>query len=203
MSIKRATEVVPLYQGDDMARLEELRVDATAARLRHEEAQRGPRRMGDDTAAAVEETRAAFDAFVDEAAERAEEVTVQALSRVAFRDLRLAHQPRPKSKVVEGEETEGLEDVDALFGVNVETFPDALLKYVDREDETDRTIVSPEFPTPAALKKWLDRELTEGQFDSLWQTAWRLNKQGASDPKALRFSPPTQTPSETSELPAP
>lgn len=202
--MKRATETVSLFQGDDLARLEELRVDAEGARLRVAElkARGGGRRVNTDLMEAKAEqaaAEAAFDAAVDEAGERADEVEILALGRGAFRELRLEHAARTTTKVVDGEENDIVVDEDRLFRVNTETFPDALLTYVDPEDPEERTILKPEFPTAAALKRWLNKELTEGQYDTLWQTAFALNSRGAIDPKAVRYgSPTTKTSVETS-----
>lgn len=203
--MKRATETVSLFQGDDLAHLEELRIDAEAARMRYEDAKRrGGARMGNAEVSQAktdaEAAEAAFDTFVDEAAERADEVEVLGLGRFAFRELRLEHPARTTTKVVDGDEHEVIKDEDYQFRVNTDTFPEALLLYVDPEDSGERTILKPEFPTVAALKRWLNKELTEGQYDTLWQTAFSLNSRGAIDPKAVRYgSPTTKTSSATSE----
>lgn len=196
----RATEVIPLYSGDDWATLEELRMDAVAADTRLEQAQKSPNRLGGnggDLKAAAEEAWRIHDEFVDEAAERAEEVVVQSLGRRAFRDLRLAHKPRTTSRLVEGEQTEIPVAEDGLYGINVETFPDALLSYISEDDHDERTILQPKFNGKAELQKWLDDELSEGQYDTIWTTAYGLNRRGALDLKELRSRPRIQTSSET------
>lgn len=186
--MSRATDTVLLYQGDDWTKLEDLRIEAEAARQRHAEAKKSPtRRGGDDTATPLADAEKAFDDFVDEAAERAQEVVVQSLGRKAFRDMRMDHKPRMTTRLIDGDETEIPIPEDALFRVNTDTFPDVLLTYVDATDPELRTIVKPEFNSKAELRAWLDEDLTEGQYDDIWRAAHALNAQGAPDLKALKY----------------
>lgn len=185
-----------LYDGDDMERLAELRREVSIAERFADEAEReaegATRRIGDDTAAAVTEAKAAvkakrdaYDAFVDEAAERAEEWEIHAIGHEDFRQLLRDHPPRKVPK--EGGEGEVTHSDDEFFDVNTETFPKALLGFVDPDDEDHRTVHAP-FGSVAALQKRL-RRLSAGEFDSLWVAAFSLNNGAIGDPKASVFSP--------------
>jgi hypothetical protein len=194
------TATVVIYQGDDLERLGELKreadmaerlaqADLDAARSR---ARGAPLRGGDPDPvaeaeaafeAAVAPTRDAYDAFLDEAVERAVEVEVQALGRKRFRALVEKHPARMVT--VEGKEV-AHEDDDG-FGVDTTTFPDALLTY---NTDGKRTIVAPEF-TAGALADFLDEEVSDGDYEKLWQTAYYLNRSPGPDPKATRYSAPS------------
>lgn len=193
MSIKPRTASLVIYQGDDLEQLAELRQAAEVARRRVKQAQGRSLRIGDD-APTAEAEESAYDEFVAEAAERAETLVVQAIGRKRFRDL-LAEHPARKVKVTDedGTREEAHED-DADFGVNVETFPDALLTYRDGDV---RTITAPEFPTAKACRDFLDNDLSDGDYESLWQTAYWLNRNPVVDPKATRYSTASPRSDET------
>lgn len=202
MSINRRTAEVVIYQGDDLATLTHLRNEADHAERRYlaaKERNRGPAlRVGDGEdleplEATLTDARAAFDAFVDEAAERAQMVRVQALGRVRFRDLRLEHPPRKVTEEVDGETRQIDHPDDVHYGVNTLTFGEKLLAYVDREDDEVRTIVEPVFSSDRDRRNFLDDELSDGDFEQLWTTAFFLNTSTGADPKALRFSAPPPT----------
>lgn len=186
----RAAEVV-IYQGDDLAHLAELRQAAeTAQRIvdRHRTAvEDGNARFGDAPSAEAE--KAAYDEFVAEAAERALTVEVRAIGRRRFRDLLEEHPPR-KVKVKrteDGREREVEEDHpdDASYGVNLVTFSEALLTYVD---DGVRTITAPEFGSRKAVQAFLDDDLSEGDFDTLFMTAYFLNRGSSGDPKGTVYN---------------
>lgn len=191
---------IPIYAGDDKAELVKLRTAVAVAESMYldalEESARAPRRAGDevgasDQKAALDAAKATYDAFVDEAAERATEVELRHLGRRRFRDLRLAHPPRTKTVVRDGEQVEETVAEDAPFGFNVETLPLALLAYVDPDDPEVRTIVRPR-KSARDLDEWLNDELSEGQFDDLWSAAYRDNVGGVGvDPKLSRYSAAT------------
>lgn len=192
------TATVVIYHGDDLERLGELRREADLAQRYADEAvaaARGrPRREGDESPGAEEHAeadakKAAYDAFLDVAAERAVEVEVQALGRRRFRALIEAHPPR----MVAGEEGETVHEDDAEFGVDTTAFPDALLTY---RADGKRTIVSPDL-TPGALSDFLDEEVSDGDYEKLWQTAYYLNRSPGPDPKATRYSAPSPSGSTT------
>jgi hypothetical protein len=195
------TATCVIYQGDDLERLGELRREADMAeRLAQEDldaarrsARGAPLRGGDADPvaeaeaafeAAIAPTRDAYDTFLDEAVERAVEVVVEALGRKRFRALVENH---PVRMVKDAEGKESPHEDDDAFGVDTSTFPDALLTYRDGDK---RTIVSPEF-TPGALADFLDEEVSDGDYEKLWQTAYYLNRSPGPDPKATRYSAPS------------
>lgn len=179
-TVSRRTASVTLYQGDDFERLTELRRAADAARHRSDEAEKhGLRRAGDDAAdpelaAAADQAEAEYDAFVDEAAERAIEIRFRALQGKAFRALMAAHPPRDDN------------ETDAEFDVNTATFPDELL------------VLSIEEPrhTPDERREFVD-DLADGDHERFWQAAYWMNRLPGGDPKATRFSSASQSSSVT------
>lgn len=182
---------IPIYEGDDFERMAELRREVEIAERKAEAdaLSRGERRMGDDEPAEpgyVTEARSAFDAFVDEAAERAETWVLEPIGHEEFRTLLAEHLPR-KVKGEDGKESDHPDD--EAFGVNSETFPKALLTYVDPEDEEIRTVAEPRLE-PAALRRRLKR-LAAGEYQSMWVVALMLNRQGIVDPKEAKYSPST------------
>lgn len=206
-TLKPRTATIPIYQGDDTERLSELRMAVAIAerqaeikRQQHESSQGGPRRMGDKPAtssadvqeadAAILAAQDAYDAFVDEAAERAVEVQVRAIGRRRFRELVAAHPPR---KVKNSEGKEVTHDDDAPYEVNVETFAPALLGFAEAGEEGVRTILAPAeaVKSAKALEDFLEDDLTDGDYDKVFQVAYWINRAPGSDPKELRFSPST------------
>ncbi len=201
---------IPIYHDDDFERMAELRMEVSiaerrvkAAREDAEESVGSNRREGDDEPDAVQEAKDAlhaaqevFNAFVDEAEPRAEMWVLKPIGHEDFRDLLVAHPPRKvKVKVkapteddpdreIEREETHPADG--EPFNVNTETFPKALLLFIDPDDDEHRTIVGPKFDTEAAFRKRVKR-LSKGQFESMWMTAFMANEGGAADPKLARF----------------
>ena len=96
------TSTVLLFQGDDLAKIAELRKAA--------EAEQSDTRLMGELSAAQE-----HDEFVKEAEARAVRVVLKALGRKQWRNLVAAHPPRPN---VEADES---------LGVNDETFGEALV----------------------------------------------------------------------------
>lgn len=210
--LKPRSATVVLYQGDDMDRLAELKRKVDLAERMLEQALADaadrPARVGDDAAENVVAAREAkaqseaeFDAFVDEAAERALSIEIHTIGREFFRDLVAAHPPRlvpkPVAPPADGEDAPAPEMVehedDAGWGVNAETFPVALLTFRKMDEEGDEpelvtTIAQPEFKTEAKVKRFVNRELSEGDFDRLWQAAYLLNRTPTQDPKAFVHS---------------
>lgn len=195
----REAEIV-IYQGDDLTRLAELRKSAEvarrAARRAADLAKASPLRVGDDVSSTEDEDEAlpeeaAYDAAVEEAAERAVVVRIRAIGRRRFRDLMAEHPPRKVMvKRGEGDEEREVEEAhpdDASFDVNTETFGPALLGFVDPDDEEIRTIAEPEF-SRKALAAFIDDEISEGDFESMWVGAYYLNRSPSADPKASRYS---------------
>lgn len=192
MSDRRFAEV-PIYKGSDLAKLAELDQAAKAAMRRAEQPIQDSR-FGDVPLSVVaQEAKDAYDAFVREAAERAEIVRVEALGRRQWRDLLDEHAPRRVTRLISGSQTEVVHEDDEDLGVNLKTFPDALLTFVDPLRPDMRTIVAPEFPTAAARLEWLD-ELSGGDFDRLFLTAFNLNGSLGGDPKETTYgSTPTSS----------
>lgn len=198
MSIKPRTASVVIYQGDDMERISELRLRAdTAERIRVEQEQAGNARYSEagEAAEAAKAARAAYDAFVGEAAERAVEVRVRAIGRGRFRDLLLEHPVRE----VDGENGKEPHPEDSVYDANILTLPDALLTFADGDV---RTIEAPEFSTRKACQDFLDNDLSAGDFEKVWMTAYWLNAAPGADPKESRYSLDAPSSSETSTSPA-
>lgn len=194
MPIKPRTATVLIYQGDDLERLAELRrVADTAERIRQEADRAGNARAGDTDESKAK--RDEYDAFVLEASERAESVSLQAIGRGRFRDLLREHPPR-KVKGEDGEETHPDDDT---YECNVETLPDALLTFVDGDV---RSITSPEFGTRKACSDFLNNDLSAGDFETLWVTAYWLNAAPGADPKSSTYSLDAQNTSETPTSPS-
>lgn len=214
-TIKPRTTSIVIYQGDDMATLAELRRAAENAQTFADRAESeleaarevaaADLRAGDSIEDAIDardkaeaeakERQDEYDAFLDEAAERAVTVVLHAIGRKRFRDLMSEHAPR-KVKVKDDPEVEGGEPVerevdhpdDAGYGVNTETFPMALLTFIDGESPEVRTIVEPEFSSVKAVRDFLDNDLAEGDFPGMWAAAYYLNRMPSADPKASRYS---------------
>lgn len=177
--LKPRTATVPIYQGDDLERLADLHREAEIAERRAQEAARSPLRGGDEIPSAADE-RAAYDAFVDEAAERAVIVELTAIGKRKWRDLLAAHPARKHT--VDGKE-ETVED-DAFYEVNAETFPQALLTF-SRDGVS--TVTGPRVPA-SEFREFLENEVSDGDFERLWSTAYWLNRAPGADPKDSKFS---------------
>lgn len=172
-----------IYDGDDMERLADLRREVEIAKRQAEQESGVPLREGDDLPAVAErQAEAAYESFVDEAAERAEAWELHAIGHEAFRELLREHPPRKVVESVDGKDVEVTHPDDAGWDVNTETFPKALLTFVDPDDEDHRTVAAP-FESAGTLQKRL-RRLSSGEFDSLWAAALMMNSAGIVDPKA-------------------
>lgn len=193
MSDRRTTEVL-IYGGGDLQRLSELRQAADVADRLHQQAVKAGTARGDG---GVVTAKAEHDAFVAEAAERAQIVKLRALGRKQWRALLDEHPPRRVSRLIDGSQTEVIHDDDEELGVNTATFSEALLTYVDPVRDDMRTIVEPEFPTKSALTDWLD-DLAGGDFDKLFISAYYLNGSVGYDPKETVYSPTSPTSAATS-----
>lgn len=170
MSIPTITQQpakVVIYQGDDRARLDELEQAVEAARTTPVVA----RTLGEQPPEL--EAIEAYNAFLAEAEERAVVVLLRPLGRKKWRALVAAHPPRPGN------------DDDKRFGVNDETFGDALVA---------ACLASPTFDSDAEMDVFLD-SLTSVQFDLLYAKAFTLNRTPPTDPKAL--SAPSRTSAAT------
>ncbi|WP_181312463.1 hypothetical protein [Nocardioides campestrisoli] len=223
------TEVVHLYQDDDLHRIQELgeRLTSnvtrlTAAKARQERAvaaaESAPRTIADDIAdedptadadtsveAAERDLREAaeeHDQFVTEAAERAVKIRVQALTRKQWRSLVAAHPPRTVMKSETREDGEGNE-----VQVPVETI------HEDDEDLGFNTESMPDalvpasiapgqFDTPADRDAFIDA-LSDPDFSRIYSVAVALSTRGGRSPKAQASSLADRIIGEISSLPAP
>ena len=181
-TLKPRTATVVIYQGDDLERLGELKREAALAeRLAQDDldaarrsARGAPLRGGDPDPlveaeaafeAAVKPTRDAYDAFLDEAVERAVEVEVQALGRKRFRALVEVHPPR---MVKDSEGKDVPHEDDDGFGVDTATFPDALLTYREGDKADHRGAgVHPRRAVGLPRRGGLRRRLREAVADGL------------------------------------
>jgi hypothetical protein len=106
-----------------------------------------------------------------EAEEAGIAVTLQAIGRKGWRELKANHPPR----------TEGDADTikaDRLAGVNVATVEDDLVY---------ASVIKPEFSSRGAYDEWADA-LSEGEFQTILQKAWSLANVAQYDPKSLPAS---------------
>lgn len=184
-TIKRRTATIVIYQGDDLERLSELRREVSVTEGHFQDAVVRPRRGGDeDPRAAMRAAQRAFDAFVDEAAERAVEVHLQAMGRKPFRAL-LSEHPARQVEGADGKPVDHDDDVD--YGANTETMFEPLMA---------ASIIAPEFDSPAERQAFLD-DLSDGDSERLFATAFWLNRSPGGDPKEQRFSSSTRSSTET------
>lgn len=195
-------KTVPIYQDDDFEQLSELRLEVAVAereltQKRLESLMPAPlevARLGDppvnplaELEEQVAEKRAAVDAFIDQAADRADGWDLHHIGHEAWIDLVAAH-PERKITVGEGEEAKEVpHPTDEHYGVNTDTFGTALLLFVDPDDEDHRTIAKVGGRDRTAIRG-LVRRLSQGQLDTLWLTAWQLNTGAVVDPKLWRYS---------------
>jgi hypothetical protein len=179
-------KTIVIYEGDDFETLADLRNEVAIAERAAELAKGVPSRLGDAEPDAVQAARDAYDAFVDVAASRAEAWELHSIGHEAWRDLLGKHPARQVDGEKDGEKVD--HPADDGWGVNTETFGKALLLFVDTEDDEHRTVTKLGDAELATLPKRL-RRLSQGQFDTLWITAYTLNTGGVADPKASRYSP--------------
>lgn len=157
----RTAEII-LLQGDDQAELD--RLDAEVERLAPTKGKPSAARTADEVDPYTE-AKDARNAFAVKAEARGVKVILRALGRKTWRELVAKHQPR------EGHAA------DAAVGVNEETFPDVLVP---------ASIASPTFTSDVERDAFLD-SLYSIQFDELYFTAFRLNRQFGADPKDARL----------------
>lgn len=171
----RITHVV-LFQGDDFARIQDIRRDAAEA------LQTTPVRRVGDGLSDVDLKAAEHDAIVEEASERAITVTLQAMGRTQWRDLVLAHPARDGEK---GDEE---------LGFNVDELGDVLVA-----ESLTKPLSDPKFDSVAQADAWLD-ELSHADFQRLYSAAYVLNTD-AHVPKAGLASRLARIGDETSRSP--
>lgn len=165
------TRVIP--DGDYPTRLSDLYKAATLAADRELE---NPPKLLNGQLSPAEQLAAEHAALKAEAeadaAEKRRVITMRALGRAKWRELKAKHPAR----------TEGDEDTvkgDSRAGVNTAAVEDDLLY---------ASIVEPEFTSRGDFDEWLD-ELSEGEFRMLLLDAWRLVNVAQVDPKSLPSLP--------------
>lgn len=178
--LKPRTATVLIYQGDDMANLADLHREVEHAEAAAKAASKSPLREGDPIPSAQAE-RDAYNAAVDEAAERAIEVTLTAIGTKRWADLVAEHPAR----TVEVDGKPQTVVADQIHEVNTDTFPRALLTY----NRDGKRTLSIDGVSEADVAEFLDEEIAEGDFEKLWSTAYWLNRGTAADPKDSKFSP--------------
>jgi hypothetical protein len=201
-------KTIVIYEGDDFERLSTLRAEVGIAERQLSEAllvaSTAPARFGDDDPDEITALREslkaaqdAYDSFVDVAAERADEWVIESIGHEAWRDLLTAHParkvlanptapPNPgETVIVDTREVDHPDD--EAFGVNTEEFGKALLLFVDPDDDEHRTVTKAGDADLARLGTRV-RRLSQGQFDTLWMSAFYLNTGGVADPKLSRYS---------------
>lgn len=113
-----------------------------------------------------------YEALKAEAIEAGLQVTIEAVGRRAWRELKVKHPPR----------TEGDPDLvkaDRVAGVDLSTVDDDLVY---------ASLVEPKFTTRAAYDEWAD-SLSEGEFQTILRRAWELANIAQIDPKSLPALP--------------
>ena len=192
-AIKPRQAVVLIYQGDDIDRLADLRNAI-------ERAARGDallKRMGDESGS-LSEALHAYDAFLDEANERAVKITITALRGDAYRDLIAQHPPR---QPVKDESREVVEEWpgDEERGFNLDTVAEPLIfATLQRSAEVARA----NGEEPQEFDTGDVGELSNADFNRLFADIVGLNDGSGPDPKARLSSLLTQPSSETFASPA-
>lgn len=173
---------VPLFQGDDMRRVQEAFEAIEDAKRRYATLATVAKtatgnRLGDGDG--LEEARlevlrlaAEYDDLVNDAKTRAVAVVVEHLGRKQWRTLTVECPPR---EGVKGDENLGFDE---------EKMGDLLLMH-------EGTIVEPAFPSVAAKQAWLDKR-SDAQFELLFNAAYTVNRGSLPDPKANMLSTLTQ-----------
>ena len=178
----RRKAMVTIYRGDDLDKLQQLRTAVQDASPLDEDSPQ----LGDEVDphhAAAEE----YNSFLAEAKERAFKIRLEALSRLGWRSLVKVHPPRETTvKGKDGEESTEIHADDQAYGVNEDTFPDALVP---------ASVISVESSEPVDAQDFI-ADLSDADFYRLYAVAMMLNIQ-AADPKALPGSVRTPTSDET------
>lgn len=102
-------------------------------------------------------------------------ITLRALGRAKWRELKAAHPVRLEGDDVTAETAKE----DRLAGINTDSVEDDLVF---------ASIIEPKFTSRADYDEWVD-ELSEGEFQMLLRDAWSLVNIAQVDPKSL---PPSQ-----------
>lgn len=180
------TRTVHVYRGDYQSRLARLEAQIMKAARSSD----GETVMLDETPE-NERLRDEYEALAAEAADHRVELVVQALPRRISKALRAAHPPRMVGD-------DGVSDLqargDMIFGVNEETFKEALVRggtvEVDGQEVPYASVVSP------ALSPDDFDALSEGAFTTIYAAALDLTYGFSADPKAVSLVSPSIPPSD-------
>jgi hypothetical protein len=115
----------------------------------------------------------------DDARQKRRIVTLRALGRSKWRELKKTHPARIEGDSVDADTAKA----DRRLGVNGDTVEDDLVF---------ASVTDPQFADRADYEAWAD-ELSEGEFQLLVRSAWSLVNVASIDPKSLPSSP---TPSD-------
>lgn len=185
ITVERRSAVVTIYQGDYLDRIRDLEARAEAAERAarpvgddEDRTPTAPRRLSDppETPEYVQLARE-HDALVREAEEHAIHVRVVALKRADWKAMLRNHPPKPDPTA-----PQDVQDFEKSVGVHEETL---------KEELVPASVVEPE---PG---EWIE-ELSDGDFDRIYLTAFALNRTSGGDPKASLVSRLTTPNAETS-----
>lgn len=187
--IEPRTATVEIFTGDYLDRINYLEQRAEAAK---EAADADGPRLNHEVPEYLTIAQE-HDELVTEARAAATKLEVQHLPRKVWKALVKAHPPRTAGDDV----TEAAAAFDTRWGVNTDTFKDALVYggeiEVDGVPTPYETIIGPEGITEADIDALADID-----FDRVYYAAMGLNRGEVPDPKASLVSRLTQTSDETS-----
>lgn len=169
------TRVIP--DGDYPARLTQLYNAAMQAA--EDERENPPKTLNGQKLPSEElaEEHAALRAEAEEdARSKRRVVTLRALGRAKWRELKKAHPVRIEGDGVDAETAKQ----DRLAGINTDTVEDDLVFF---------SISEPKFADRADYDAWANDEISEGEFQMLLRDAWSLVNIAQVDPKSLPPSP--------------
>lgn len=169
------TRVIP--DGDYPVRLNQLFNAAMAAA--EDEKQNPVRLLNGQKSPAEElaEEHAALKAEAEaDARSKRRVVTLRALGRAKWRELKRAHPVRLEG---DGVDTETAKQ-DRLAGINTESVEDDLVFF---------SISEPMFESREDYNQWANEDISEGEFQMLLRDAWSLVNIAQVDPKSLPPSP--------------
>lgn len=172
---QRITRTLP--DGDYPTRLSAAYAAFVAAREDEKDGKSLPLLAGEEPAslALAREYEALKEEAEADAREKRRVVTLEAVGRRPWRDLKEKYPPRTEPDV-DAETAKG----DRLAGLNTDAVGDDLVF---------ASVVEPEFTSRAHFDEWLDK-LAEGEYQLLLRTAWDLANVASYDPKSL---PPSAT----------
>ena len=178
--VQRRTDAVPIYQGDDAARIEELGRAVNEATT----TVGAPGRLNDPSPAQAAADE--LDEFLQDALTRAVIINLQSLGGRAWRNLLVEHPAREDN------------DDDKHFGFNAESIVLPLLSHWETRTNgaIERTVTNEEFGNRDDLTEFLE-DLNAGELDNLAGVAFRLNLTGSPNPKVSTRSLIDQTYAET------